>query len=221
MNTKIALADDHRLLVQAITKALESQSHLMVVGQAFGTEELTRMLNSCAPDLLLLDPDLPTSHNINLLDVLKEIQDKIKVIILSKDFAQIQLQDLMNHGAKGFLPKNIDFSCLVNAIDDVMNGGYYFSPEIYPLLAAQLKNNQSRDAKTERPAFNERELQLLELICTDKITKEIAEIMKLSERTIDRYKSILYEKTKTKTPAGLVIFAIQNNFFPLPKVAHQ
>src|SRR5690606_42023529 len=124
-------------------------------------------------------------------------------------------QDTLENRARGFLPKNSHFETLVNAIHDVNNVGYFFSKNISGTIVKELLMS-----RTITPSFNQfkltdKESDALMLICQDKLTKEIACTMKVSERTIERYKTCLYEKTKAKTSAGLVLYALKNNMFTL------
>jgi len=130
-------------------------------------------------------------------------------------FENVILKDLITKGVRGFLPKNSDFETLINAIYEVNDLGYFFSRKISKSIVRELLIANEISPKYGKVTLTEKEKETLRLICLDKVPKEIAEEMKVSERTIDRYRSCLYEKTGTKTSAGLVLFALKNNFFVL------
>ncbi len=212
---KIAIADDHTLVCQTYARALETDKRFKVVGTAENGRVLLDIIEKFKPDVILLDLQMPEMDGWATLDYIQENKIDCKIIIVSMHLETTSIKDLTSKGVRGFLPKNTDFTTLINAIHEVNNLGYFFDKKINLGIVKDLIA-----AKTIHPTFKtihltEKELQTLILICKDKLTKEIASDMKVTDRTIERYKTHLYEKTRAKTSAGLLLFALKNNYFDL------
>lgn len=208
---RIAIADDHTLVRQTIGRALSRDRKIDVVLEAENGRELVKRLTEHKPHVIILDIEMPVMDGFEVLDYLRMRHPKIKVVVLSMYFDNLVMKDLINRGARGLLPKNADFETLVSAIYEVTTTGYFFSKQVNLLLVQEML-----EKKTIRPTFcsgnlEDEEARMLELICRDKLNWEIAETMNVSERTVERYKTRLYQKAGVKTSAGLVLYAIKNN----------
>jgi DNA-binding NarL/FixJ family response regulator len=206
---KIIVADDHCLFRQSIARALKTEPAFDVIGEAPNGEALLDHLNDNKADVILLDLEMPVIGSWKILDTIQQKFPSSKVIVVSPHFENVLIKQLMSKGAKGFLPKNTDFDILIRAIYDVSSGGYFISKEFSEGLLKDGVKLKVVPPADER-GLSHKEKETLILICKDKLTKEIAEEMNVSERTIERYKSNIYEKTKAKTPAGLALYALKN-----------
>ncbi len=208
---KIVIADDHNLVRQSIAKALDLEPNFKVIGQAENGKALIDMAKHAKPDIVILDLEMPVMDGHQVLDFFNVAYPDCKVIILSMHFENILIKDLIKKGARGFLPKNSDFETLINANYEVNDLGYFFGKKISSTLVKELMMDRTIEPMVKQLKLTDKEADALMLICQDKLTKEIAASMQVSERTIERYKTCLYEKTKAKTSAGLVLFALRNN----------
>ena len=208
---KILIADDHTLVRQSIAMALEYDRAFTIIGQAENGKVLLDLVKKNVPDVILLDLDMPVMNGWETLDQLAKHYPKCKVVIVSMHFEGLLIKDLVKRGACGFLPKNSDFETLINAIHDVNEVGYFFSKKISTAIVKELVMSNSIQPTFSSVKLNDKELEILLMICNDKLMKEIADELSLSERSVERYKAELYKKTKSKTYAGLVLFAVKNN----------
>jgi DNA-binding NarL/FixJ family response regulator len=209
---KIVIADDHSLVCQSIALALCCDKSFSVVGQAKNGKGLIEQIERHVPDVVILDLQMPVMTGWQVLDYLKEKKIECKAIIISMHIEGILVKDLVARGARGFLPKNCDFETLINAIHEVYDLGYYFSDHVKHGVVRELISSKEINPQFNRVTLSKKEVEALNLICADKLSKEIADEMKISKRTFERYKTMLYEKTRAKTTAGLVLFAIKNNY---------
>jgi DNA-binding NarL/FixJ family response regulator len=212
---KVAIADDHNLVRQSFALALATDSSLQVVAQAEHGRQLLDLMDSTDPDVIMLDLQMPVLSGWEVLPILKKDYPHCKVVIVSMFFDTLFIQDLVSKGAHGFLPKNADFETLINAIHEIYDLGYFFSGRINRKLVNELLVAQSIMPTFKEVLLNERELETLRLICEDRLNSEISEKLGVSERTVDRYRTTLYEKTKAKTVAGLVLFALKHNLIKI------
>jgi DNA-binding NarL/FixJ family response regulator len=208
---KIAIADDHNLVRESFALALQTDSNFQIVFQAENGRELIEEIPKVRPDVVILDLEMPVMNGWDALTHLKKYSPATKVVIVSMHFQGLIIKDLVARGAHGFLPKNADFETLINAIYEVHDLGYFFSRKINNSIVRELLSSNSINPLFRDASLSEGELTTLHLVCEDKVTREIAEIMGMTERTVERYRSSLYKKTKTKTPAGLFLYALKNN----------
>jgi len=212
---KIALADDHVMVRQSLAMALSADHKFEVIVQAENGKILLDQLALKRVDVVLLDLQMPVMNGWLALEKISAMYPSIKVVVVSMHFETVTLKDLISKGVRGFLPKNSDFQTLINAINEVNDLGYFFGGKISKSIVRELLITNEISPSYGIVTLNEKEKETLRLICLDKVPKEIAEEMKVTERTVDRYRSSLYKKTGTKTSAGLVLFALKNNFFVL------
>lgn len=201
------------MMRQTLARSLELEPQFQVVGQAENGQDLLQIIAEQQPDVILLDIEMPVMDGFAVLDELYTRDDSPRVLVLSMHFDDNIVKDVINRGARGMLPKNADFETLLNAIEEVMASGYYFSKKINLVLIQDMMARQKVRPSFGSPKLTYQEARLLDLICEDRMNKEIAEIMEVSPRTLERYKTSLYEKTKAKTIVGLVLFAIKHNYF--------
>ena len=209
---KVAIVDDEKLFIQGLKLIIEQESNLSVVFTAINGEILLEKLNSptCVPDVILLDLSMPRLDGV---DTLLEINKKYpgnKVIILSSHYNDSIIIKLLEEGASGFLAKNDDPVELVNTIKQVIEKGFHINEHIL-----QLVRNRRLISKrnVSQIPLSGRELEVIELICNEYTTKEIAEYLKISPRTVDGHRNRILEKTGCKNLAGIVVYAIKHNLY--------
>lgn len=212
---KIIIADDHNLVRQSIAIAIGVDDSLCVSAQADNGRQLLELMSVTEPDVVLLDLEMPVMNGWDALDHIKSNYPKCKVIVLSMHFENLFIRDLVARGAHGFLPKHSDFETLISAIHDVIELGYYFSETVSKAIVKELLVSNAIDPRFKDIRLSDKERETLLLVCDDKLTKEIASILDVSERTVERYKASLYEKTRAKTSAGLVLYALKNHIISL------
>lgn len=212
---KIAIADDHTLVTQSLARCLEMDKNFVVVGTAENGKILINILKKTKPDIVILDLQMPVMNGWETLDYIIENNISCKVIIMSMNLESSSIKDLTFKGVRGFLPKNTDFETLINAIHEVNNHGYFFDKKINTSIVKELLSIKAINPTFVKTYLTDKEKETLIEICADKLIKEIAFDMKVTERTIERYKTSLYEKTRAKTSAGLFLYALKHNYISL------
>ena len=197
----VLIADDHALVRAGIRVLLERIEGVTVVGEAGkGSEaiELARQLN---PDLLLLDLTMPEGGGFVVLRYIKKQLPDIRVIVLTVHEAREYARRALEEGAAGFLPKSAASTELERAIQTVVRGKVYISPET--------KVEDVKDDKKELLAtLSPRQRQVLPLIAQGKTTKQIGQILGISAKTVESHRALLMERLDIHDVAGLVRFAI-------------
>lgn len=212
---KIAIADDHKILRNGLISSLSKFSDLRIDIEASDGDELLAKMNIHPVDVLLLDIKMPKMDGIEVVKHIRKTDDKIIIIILTMHDDDGFIIKLINAKANAYLVKNSDPEEIRMAIYSCISNGYYYNDLVKEVLARNVarKNNNLSSTTNARYLFDERELEVLQLICREKTSAEIGKLIFLSTRTIDGIRAKLMEKTNTKNIAGLVIFCFRNNLF--------
>jgi two-component system invasion response regulator UvrY len=215
LNIKIAMADDHVLLRDALAVVINGFDHCKVILLAAnGRELLDQMQSDLLPDLVILDLNMPQMDGYETAKYLRIHYPQIYVLVLSMYDSEISLLRMLQAGARGFLKKDIHPGELKIAIQSVMATGYFYSHHSAGKLVNLVKKDMSGNP-AERIGLNENELTFLKLASTDMTYKEISAIMKISPRTVDNYRDSLFIKLNVKSRVGLAIFAIKSGVVTL------
>lgn len=207
---KVALADDHILLRDALASLINTFNNCRVIFTASnGQETVDKIKNNQIPDVLILDLNMPLLDGYETSSWLQKNYPNIHVLMLTMYDTDLTLIRLLQAGVKGFLKKDIHPDELRYAIRSVMESGYYYSYNVTGKLV-----NMFRGAPEEMPLkknlLNEQELQFLKLSCTELTYKEISGEMGLSPRSVDALRDALFSRLEVKSRVGLAMFAIRH-----------
>jgi DNA-binding NarL/FixJ family response regulator len=208
----LIVVDDHSIFRDALKFILAQALNLNVIAEASNGKEFLELLNTCTPDLALVDISMP---DMNGTDATREAIIKcpgLKVIALSMHHDEIYYYKMLEAGAKGFVLKESGREELLKAIYMVLNGENYFSNQILCKIIREFYNES--DVKKITPVneinLSKREKEVLDLICTGYSNNEIANNLGISKRTIEGYRSSLLKKTGAKNSVHLVLYAKKN-----------
>lgn len=207
---KLAIADDHKIFRNGLKATLEDCADFDLVLEASNGRQLLGMLVSVVPDVILMDIKMPEMDGIQTTAFVKQHYKNIKILALSMFNEDKYIVDMMKAGASGYLLKNAEPEEIIEAISTVYDKDYYFNEHLSVTLIKQLAgNNVHGAAATSLIDFNEREIEVLKLVCQEYSNQEIADKICLSVRTVEGYRARLFEKTRSKNLVGLVIFAVK------------
>jgi len=195
--------------------ALQDDYRLKCLGEAENGAKLLEMLKKLNPDVVLLDLKMPELDGFGALKAIRELYPDIKIIILTMNDDEQLVLHLMEEGANGYLVKNAEPREIQDAIHAVHEKGYYFSDMVSSIMLRKIVRNDAPAVRHIAVAatLNEKEKDVLRLICEEFTATEIAERIFLSPRTVEGIRSKLLEKTGTRNTAGLVLFAVKNGIF--------
>jgi len=207
---KLAIADDHKIFRNGLKATLEDCADFDLVIEASNGKQLLGMLTDVKPDVILMDIKMPEMDGIQTTTAIKQKYRDVKVLALSMFNEDKYIVDMMKAGASGYLLKNAEPEEIIEAISTVFYKDYYFNEHLSITLIKQLAGNNSSNNPSQSLAdFNEREIEVLRLVCQECSNQEIADKICLSVRTVEGYRARLFEKTRSKNLVGLVIFAIK------------
>ena len=198
----IIIAEDQKLVRDGIKMLLNEEPEFNVIAEASNGSRVLDLLNqNIIADLILSDIAMPEMDGMTMLDCVKQMYPKIKVVFLSISEDLEQIADAINQGASGFLTKDINRAELFFGIRHAMDGGTSIPGKLTLKLLAHLK---SMGSSTEKLRLSSRELEVLNLIAEGRTNNEMAETLFLSKRTIEGHRQELLRKTCTNNSASLI-----------------
>lgn len=208
---KIALADDHVLLRNALAKLVDSFEECTVINQSGNGQELAdAILKGVVPDVAILDLNMPKMGGLETAKWLQKNRPQVHILMLTMYDSELSLIRLLQAGVKGFLKKDINPSELKFAIVSVMQSGFYYSNNTTGKLVNLFRKNKEGNMKLQNVILTEQEIDFLKFACSDMTYKEIAQKMSLNPRSIDTLRDHLFVKLDVKSRVGLAMVAIKN-----------
>ena len=210
----VVVADDHEIFRQGFKTMIDRYDELEVVGEAENGKELVQLVASLQPDLAFVDIKMPLMDGIDATREIASLSTGTRVIALSMFSDDVYVIDMLQAGASGYVLKNAQYDELVKASRIVMSGGYYFCNDASEKIQSFLKIHALNSlTKVQDPVLTEREIQIIQLICEQLTTKEIAANLGLSQRTVDTYRDVIQKKTNSKNMAGVVLYAVKYGLY--------
>lgn len=207
---KVAIADDHALFRAGVKTALSVKKDVELVAEADNGLQLLHLLRHIEPDVILLDIQMPIMDGIQTLPEIRKVRPDAKVIILSMHNDHSMISKLMEIGANSYLTKNSDSETIYEAIKTCYESEFFFNELTNKALLSGLRTKRSDSYGPPEADLSEKELRVLRLMCEEKTTKEIADIVDISPRTVEAIRDKLKTKTGAKSMAGLVMYAVKN-----------
>lgn len=207
---KVAIADDHALFRAGVKTALSAKKDVELIAEADNGMQLINLLKHIEPDVILLDIQMPIMDGIQTLPEIKKIRPEAKVIILSMHNDHSMISKLMEIGANSYLTKNSDSETIYEAIKTCYENEFFFNELTNKALLTGLRTKRTDTYGAPDAELSEKELRVLRLMCEEKTTKEIADIVEISPRTVEAIRDKLKTKTGAKSMAGLVMYAVKN-----------
>lgn len=208
MSIKIAIADDHLMVIEGIANLLKPYEHLEVIARYSTGAALLEGLIEQQPDVLLLDLQFPDTTGNDLMRVIAKKYPKVRVLAISSVENPFHVKDMLQHGCKGYVLKSVGQAVLLEAIESVNRGEEYLEPAMKEQLLQAFMNPTSKHLKTIR--LTKREQEILEMICAGNTNYEIGDKLFLSHRTVENHRLSLYQKFDVKNTAMLVKVALQH-----------
>jgi DNA-binding NarL/FixJ family response regulator len=209
---KVAIADDHALFRAGVKTALSSKKDVELIAEADNGMQLLNLLKHIEPDVILLDIQMPIMDGIATLPEIRKINPNVKVIILSMHNDHSMISKLMEIGANSYLTKNSDSETIYQAIKTCYEQEFFFNELTNKALLTGLRTRKMEPEGMMDAQLTDKEVRILKLMCEEKTTKEIADIVDISPRTVEAIRDKLKTKTGAKSMAGLVMYAVKKGF---------
>lgn len=215
LKIRILIADDHTLLRNGITALLEDDEDIVVVGEASDGREAVRLAGQLKPNVVLMDIAMPLLNGLEATRQIKHEHPEINVLVLTMYDNEEYFREMLEAGASGYIIKRAAATELVNAIRAVYRGEAVLSPAITRLLLEDYLNHDLRSEKDDPNALSSREREVLQLIAEGKTSREIADILNLSVKTVQSHRTNLMQKLDLHDRGELIKYAIQKKIIEL------
>jgi len=202
----LIIADDHRIVHHGISQALNKEEHFVVVAEADSGNQAVSLAREHNPDLVLIDISMPDLNGMEATRQILAANPAIRVLALSMHTEKIYIRGMLDAGASGYILKSCSYNELVKALQTVLAGNFYITPEITNLLIKGSPDRLSLLSLREREVFT--------LIAEGRTTREIADTLCLSGKTIDVHRKNIKDKLGIHTIAGLTKYAIAKGLTP-------
>lgn len=218
--TRILLADDLPLFRQAIASLIETQQDLVVVGQAGNGLEAVELAHALAPDLIVMDLEMPVMNGIEAIRRVKEQLPATKIVVLTVSEEDDYLFDAMRFGADGYLLKNLSPDQLYDLLRAVMRNETPLSPAIASRFVAEFRReHRVAEPEADTPALTRRELEVLRLVADGLGNKEIGARLSITEGTVKNHVHNALQKLQLENRVQAASFIVRQGLGhrPTPK----
>jgi len=205
--TKILIVDDHTLFRQGLRRIIEDRISTVEFGEAESAESAMTLLNENHWDVILLDINLPGRSGLDLLKDIRIVNNTIPILVLSMYEEDQFAVRAIRAGCNGYLPKDCAPDNLLEALDRLLSGQKYITPNVARLLADELQTHRH---DTAYQSLSDREFQVLKLIGAGKTVSEIGIQLSLSVKTISTYRSNILAKLNLRNNSQLILYAMKN-----------
>jgi DNA-binding NarL/FixJ family response regulator len=206
---RILVIDDHPFMRAGLAQLIDRQADMQVCGEAGNAAEAARELARCAPDLVLTDITMPGRSGLEFIKDLLAAGSKLPVLVVSMHDESIYAERVLRAGARGYIMKEAGGDNLLAAIRQIMRGEVYLSPAMSARILENLSGRRPRGSSSPIEKLTDREFEVFQLIGQGKSTRDVAEQLHLSVKTVDVHRSHLKEKLELKDSTALVRHAVR------------
>lgn len=214
MTIKILLVDDHKIVRQGLRNLLEKEHDFEVLAEAEDGRSAVRLARELSPQVVIMDVGMPDLNGIEATRQVLADAPGIKVIALSMHSDRRFVSNMIKAGASGYLLKDTAFEELVSAIRVVMNNRTYLSPEVSDIVIKDYSLGPKADISVYS-LLTAREREVLQLMAEGKSTKQIAELLHVSVKTVETHRQQIMNKLDIRSIAELTKYAIREGLASL------
>ena len=206
---RVLLADDHTLVRAGIRSLLQNLPDIEVVAEANNGREALALLETCHPDVVLMDIAMPGLNGLEAVVRIAEVFPDIRVVILSMYANEEYVLRALRAGAAGYLLKDAGPVELELAINAATHNKTYLSPAISKHVAEYVRQESGETVSSPLERLTPRQREILQLIAEGRTTPEIAQLLQVSVKTVDTHRTQLMDRLDIHDIAGLVRYAIR------------
>ena len=212
----ILLVDDHSIVREGLKQLLELDGDIKVIGEAGDGMKCLELIEELHPDVVLLDIDMPVMNGLQVLEELHKMRSKQKVLILTIHNEVEYLFRAVEIGVSGYVLKDSESSILKSAIYSIHDGENYIDATLTPLLKEkQYMKELQQEARNKDKLLSTREMEVLCYLAEGLYNKEIASLLKISEKNVKNHVSNIFKKIGVSDRTQAAVYAIKHNFVEL------
>lgn len=205
---KVMIVDDHPIMRQGLQQCLDQESDLSVCAELESGKGLDSAIEQSDPDLLIVDISLPDENGISLLKRMRSKFPKLRSLVLSMHDETLYAERALRAGANGYVMKQQSADVLIQAIRKVLGGEVYLSEKMSSMLVNRLVGAERKTAKVGVDRLSDRELEVFQMIGSGVKTRDIADKLNVSIKTVETHRSRIKEKMNLASSTELVHYAV-------------
>jgi DNA-binding NarL/FixJ family response regulator len=205
----ILLVDDHSFMRDGLAQLIDRQPDMKVCGEAGDPSEALTQLDKTKPDLVLTDLTMPGRSGLEFIKDLRAKDPSIAILVISMHDEAVYAERVLRAGARGYIMKGAGGENLLTALRQVLRGEVYVSPQVSARIVASLTGDKPRGSASPIEKLTDREFEIFQLIGQGKSTRDIAEQLHLSPKTVDVHRTHLKEKLELKDATSLIRHAVR------------
>ncbi len=216
------LADDEVLFRKGISFLLQKEKNIEIIYEVSNGNELLSFLKESTihPDIIIMDLKMPLLNGVEATRIIQNDFPKIKVIALTSYDSKSFIANMISIGAASYLVKNTTPAEMIFTINEVFHKGFHYNENVLQVIQEGIMPASTKfKSSFEEDYLTNREKEVMQLICKQMSTQEIADKLFLSPRTVEGHRNNLLLKTESKNVAGLVVYAIQNKIIILDNLS--
>lgn len=206
---RILIVDDHPFMRAGLAQLIDRQSDMQVCGEAGNPAEALRELERCQADLVLSDITMPGRGGLEFIKDLQALRPGLPVLVISMHDEAIYAERALRAGARGYIMKEAGGENLLAALRRILGGEVYLSPAMSARVLENLSGRRPRGSSSPIEKLTDREFEVFQLIGQGRSTRDIAEQLHLSPKTVDVHRSHVKEKLGLKDATALVRHAVR------------
>ncbi|KGL61990.1 response regulator transcription factor [Polaribacter sp. Hel1_85] len=215
----IVIADDEELFRKGIRFLLEREPNFNIIYEVENGKKLIDYISKTEefPDIILMDLKMPEINGVEATKVIHKTHPDIKIIALTSFGSKSFITNMIDVGASSYLLKDTTPKMVIHTINEVSEKGFYYDEKVLTIIHENIISSSGKRIKSDldKKLLSKREIDVLELICAQHTTTEIAEKLFISPRTVEGHRNNLLLKTQSKNVAGLVIYGIQKKLIEI------
>ena len=206
---KILIVDDHPLMRKGLALSLNGETDLIVCAQVANAQEALDALHELDPEMAIVDISLPGMSGLELIKHMQALKPDLKVLVVSRHDESLFAERAIRAGARGYVMKMEAGEVMMKAVRRVLNGGIYVSNDINERLLLGMASGHETLKKSPLEVLSDRELEVFELTGRGYGTRDIAERLHLSVKTVESYRARIKNKLNLQSAAELMQHAVQ------------
>jgi len=203
---KVIIVEDHAIFREGLKRVISEMDDVELIGEAENGAMFLEMLKKATPDVVLMDIQMPVMDGIEATEKALKIDPSLKILVISMFGEEEYVYSMVEKGVSGFILKTSGIQDLERAIKKISNGQQYYSEEIMGLLVKKVRSVDY----VEKISFNDKEKEVLRMLCKGFSNNDIADKLFMSVRTVEGYRNKLLQKTGSSNVINLVIYALRN-----------
>ncbi len=205
----VLIVDDHPMMRQGLAQLINNEPDLTACGEAEGAQQALELVATTSPDLILVDISLPDKHGLELIKDIQALHPGLAILVVSMHDESLYAERVLRAGARGYIMKQEGGKKMMQAIRTVLNGQIYVSELMSAKILEIFSGRRSDSNRSPIERLTDREFEVFQLIGQGKGTRQIAQTLHLSVKTVEVHRLHMKEKLEMEDAPSLVRYAVR------------